>query len=102
MLSEPEPIMPTLADDWLALKDAVERFERAWRHVPRADIEDYLPFGDRLRYRVLIELVHIDLELRLKAGEAARVEEYLAHYPQLTNDRAVTLELIAVEHEFRR
>ena len=61
-----------------------------------------LPIGDPLRSRVLIELVHIDLELRLKAGEAARVEEYLARYPELADDRAVALGLIAAEHELRR
>src|SRR5262249_23561520 len=44
----------------------------------------------------------IDLELRLKAGEAARVEEYLARYPELAGDRAATLGLIAAEHELRR
>jgi predicted ATPase len=51
---------------------------------------------------VLIELVHIELELRLKAGEAARVEEYLARYPELTRDQDVLLELIVAEHNLRR
>src|SRR5262249_46384265 len=50
----------------------------------------------------LIELVHIDLELRLKAGEPAHVEEYLARYPELASDRAGMIELIAAEHELRR
>ena len=102
MLPGPEPVHSPLAEDWLALKDAVKRFEHAWRQGPRPAIDDYLPTGDPLRSRVLIELVHIDLELRLKAGEAARVEEYLARYPELADDRAVTLELIAAEHELRR
>src|SRR5262249_18462268 len=97
MLPGPEP-----AADWSALKDAVRRFEQAWRQEPRPRIDDYLPTGDPLRPRVLIELVHIDLELRLKAGEAARVEDYLARYPELAGDRAVTLALIAAEHELRR
>jgi WD40 repeat protein len=86
----------------LALKDAVRRFEHAWRQAPRLGIDDYLPAGGPLRSRVLIELVHIDLELRLKAGELARVEEYLARYPELTDDPAVTLDLIAAEYELRR
>src|SRR5205807_2895889 len=51
---------------------------------------------------LLIELVHIDLELRLKAGEAARAEEYLARYPELAGDRAAAVELIAAEHGLRR
>ena len=60
-------------DDWLALKDAVRRFKDGWRQGPRPALDDYLPTGDPLRRRVLIDLVHIDLELRLKEGEAARV-----------------------------
>lgn len=90
------------AEDWLALKDAVKRFEGAWRQALRPRIDDYLPSGAPLRSRVLIELVHIDLELRLKAGESVRVEKYLARYPELSGERAVALELIAAEHELRR
>src|SRR4029077_3339765 len=89
------------AADWLALKGAVRRFEEAWRQGPRPVIDDYLPADRPLRSRVLLELVHIDLELRLKAGEAARVEEYLARYPELAGDRAVPLGLIAAEYELR-
>jgi predicted ATPase len=102
MLPVPEPVPSPVADDWSALKDAVKCFEHAWRQVPRPGIDDYLPTSGPLRSRVLIELVHIELELRLKAGDTARVEEYLARYPELTGDQAVALELIAAEHEFRR
>src|SRR5262252_1550986 len=98
----PAPVSSPLAEDWLALKDAVKRFEQAWRQAPRPAIDDYLPIGEPFRSRVLIELVHIDLELRLKAGEPARVEDYLARYPELTGDPAVSLELIAAEYELRR
>src|SRR5205809_1139123 len=102
MLPGAEPVPLPLAQDWSALKDAVKRFEHAWRQGPQPAIDDYLPTEDPLRARVLIELVHIDLELRLKAGEAAWVEEYLARYPELIDDRAAILELIAAEHELRR
>jgi adenylate cyclase len=102
MLPRPEAAHSPLAEDWLALKDAVRRFETAWRQGPRPAIDDYLSTGEPLRSRELIELVHIDLELRLKAGEAARVEEYLVRYPELAGVRAVTIELIAAEHELRR
>jgi len=102
MLSETEHIPAPPAEHWLVLKDAVKRFEHAWRQGPRPAIDDFLPSDIPLRSRLLIELVHIDLELRLKAGEDARVEEYLTRYPELADDRAVTLELIAAEHELRR
>src|SRR3954449_7508780 len=102
MLPTLEPVPLPLAEDWLALKDAVKRFEQAWRQGQRPAIDDFLPASDLLRVRVLIELVHIDLELRLKAGEAVCVEEYLARYPKLTDDRDATLALIVAEHELRR
>jgi serine/threonine protein kinase/predicted ATPase len=102
MLPRPDLDPPSVAEDWLALKDAVKRFEQAWCQPSRPRIDEYLPSGNPLRRRILIELVHIDLELRLKAGEHARVEEYLARYPELINDRVVALALISAEHELRR
>src|SRR5262249_49310374 len=98
----PEPTLPQPAEDWSALKDAVRRFEDAWRQGPRPAIDDYLPPDDRWRCPVLIELVHLDLELRLKAGEAARAEEYLARYPELAGDRRAAVELIAPKAGRRR
>src|SRR5262245_4997364 len=98
----PETVLWPLRADWLALRAAVKRFEDAWRQGPRPVLDDFLPAGGPPRARALIELVHIEMELRLKAGEAARVEEYLARYPELAGDRAVTFELIAAEHELRR
>jgi predicted ATPase len=102
MLPATEPFPSPLSEDWQALKDAVKRFEDAWRQAPGPGIDNYLPAGAPLRSHVLIELVHIDLELRLKAGEAARVEEYLARYAELAVDRTVALGLIAAEYELRR
>src|SRR5262245_15891226 len=102
MLSGPKPAHAPPSADQSALEDVALRFENAWRQGPRPPIDDYLPADVPLRSRVLIELVHIDLELRLKAGEAARVEDYLARYQELAGDRAVFLELIAAEYDLRR
>ena len=52
----------------------------------RGLLEDYLPAGDGLRRTVLLELVHADLEYRLKDGEPARVEEYMDRFPELKSD----------------
>jgi eukaryotic-like serine/threonine-protein kinase len=82
-------------------EDVIRRFEDAWRGRARPEILAYLPTVAG-RTRLLTELVHVDLEYRLRAGESARVEEYLARYPELNDDRAVMLGLIAAEHEFRR
>jgi WD40 repeat protein len=54
------------------------------------------------RRAALVHLVHIDLERRLKAGEAARVEDYLERYPELAHDPAVMLDLVAAEYRQRR
>lgn len=94
--------MPHRDDDWPALEDAIKRFVSAWRQGPRPAINNYLPADGELRYPLLIELVHTDLELRLKAGEAARVEEYLACYPELAGDTPAAVELIVAERELRR
>lgn len=92
----------TLSDRiWNESEDVIRRFEDAWRGPSRPEIEAFLPAGAG-RTGLLTELVHVDLEYRLRAGESARVEEYLALYPELTDDRAVVLELIAAEHDFRR
>src|SRR5262249_55029544 len=61
-----------------------------------------LPAEPGLRSAVLVELVQTDLEYRLKAGEPARVEEYLRHYSELAGDRGVVLGLLAAEYELRR
>ena len=55
-----------------------------------------------MRRAVLVELVHTDLEYRLKEGEPARVEEYLVRFPELKSDPEAELELITAELELRR
>src|SRR3954465_2608732 len=82
-------------------EDVIRRFEDSWQRRERPEIITYLPTGAG-RTRLLTELIHVDLEYRLRAGESARVEEYLARFQELTADRVVMLELIAAEHEFRR
>src|SRR4051812_25733963 len=86
---------------WAAFEDVIRRFEDAWHGHARPEIVAYLPTGSG-HTRLLTELIHVDLEYRLRAGEAARVEDYLARYPELADDRAVALGLIAAEFELRR
>jgi serine/threonine protein kinase len=92
---------PATTGDWAALEEAIGCFVDAWRDGPRPVIDHYLMTSGRLRQALLIELVHTELELRLKAGESVRVEEHLRRYPELVDDRAV-VELIAAEFELRR
>lgn len=89
-------------DDWLKRQRVLRRFETAWHGQPRPIIEDYLPTDSDERGPVLVELVHTDLEYRLKAGEPARVEEYLKRYPELAAERDALLDLILAEVDLRR
>jgi serine/threonine-protein kinase len=84
------------------MEAVIKRFEQAWRRGLRPAIEDYLPDEEAMRQVVLVELVHTELELRLKSEEAARVEEYLARYPELACDRATVVGLLAAEYGLRQ
>jgi formylglycine-generating enzyme required for sulfatase activity len=95
------PDLPTEA--WTRLEQVLERFEDAWKRGERPALDEYLCGATPAERRaLLIELAQEELEFRLKAGEAARVEEYLRRYPELTGDRRVVLDLIAAEHAQRR
>jgi serine/threonine protein kinase/tetratricopeptide (TPR) repeat protein len=102
MSTGPESVRPTAGKDWSPPEGAIKRFVSAWRQRVRPAIDDYVPADKALRYPSLIELVHTELELRLKDGEAARVEEYLIRYPELASDSGAVLDLIGTEYELRR
>jgi WD40 repeat protein/tRNA A-37 threonylcarbamoyl transferase component Bud32 len=77
-----------------------EAFQTALNRGQRPPLEDFLPVGYAAAM-VLVELVHVELEFRLKKGEAARVEEYLARYPQLADDPAIVADLAVMEYMLR-
>jgi serine/threonine-protein kinase len=100
-MSGDAPDMPTEA--WGRLEQILERFEDAWRRGRRPNLDEYLgAVAPDERRALLIELVQEDLEFRLKAGEPARVEDYLRRYPELAGNREAVLDLVAAEHEQRR
>jgi WD40 repeat protein/serine/threonine protein kinase len=89
-------------EQWIRLERATERFERARRGGESPAIEECLPPDQEIRVAVLIELVHAELELRLRAGEPARVEEYLRRFPELGEDEAIARDLVVSELALRR
>jgi eukaryotic-like serine/threonine-protein kinase len=96
-------VLPTNASDRIArVAEVVDRFEGQWRCGPSPAIESFLPATEPERRQVLVELVHVELELRLKAGEPVRLEDYLTRFPELTQDRGVLLALVAAEFGLRR
>src|SRR5579883_190955 len=70
---------------WTQIERLVEEFEQAWQGGQRPSIDDYLRGGSD-RPTLLRQLIQSELECRLKAGEAARVEEYLTRYPELAQE----------------
>jgi tetratricopeptide (TPR) repeat protein len=100
MATADEPILEVASAVWAEGERLIGRFEAAWRQGPPPRLKDYLPADGPLRPLVLLELVHTDLEFRLRAGEPARVEEYLARFPDLQHSAGLP-GLIAAEYRLR-
>ncbi len=104
----PDPLVlkGSLADlpleAWSRLERLLGEFEEAWQHGGRPDLDEYLAAADAERRVLLVELVQADLAYRLRAGESARVDDYLRRYPELRADEAAVLTLIAGEYALRR
>src|SRR6516162_7777390 len=96
-----EHLGPADTEDWSALENIIKRFVMAWRQGDRPSIDDALRAGAG-QHVLLVELVHTELELRLKAGEPARAEEYLTRYPALADDGPAAVDLIGTEYDLRR
>src|SRR5262245_53394577 len=80
----------------------LERFEEACFRGERPRLDDYLPPEGADRRHTLVELIRIEMEMRLKTGEGARVESYLERFPELARDTAALLDLLAWEYQLRR
>jgi eukaryotic-like serine/threonine-protein kinase len=85
-----------------SFEGAIRRFEEAWQGQTRPVLESYLPTPHPGNTRLLFELVHVDLEFRLRNGEPVRVEHYVERFPALAQDRANLVDLIAAEYALRR
>ena len=84
-----------------SLDARIKRFEAAWIFGSPPAIDEFLPADSVARQELLVELAHIDLEMRLKRGEAARVETYLVRFPTLADDSNVVVEMLAEEFRLR-
>ncbi|MBY0460771.1 MAG: hypothetical protein K2V38_25915, partial [Gemmataceae bacterium] len=80
-------------------ESAIRRFEDHWRRAGRPDIDAFLS-GPSAPSRLLSELVHIDLEFRLRAGDPARVEDYADRFPTLGEPGGL-VELLVAEFALR-
>ena len=82
----------------------IARFEAAWLGGNRPNLvlalESCLPQDRSL---LLWELIHADLEFRLKAGEETSTEDYLRQFPELAQEESNAIqELIETEVRLRR
>jgi hypothetical protein len=82
------------------IEQALTQLEGAWKLGERPSLTPFLP-NDSHRNAVLVELVCAELELRLQAGEPARVEDYLKRYPSLSENLPAVLDLISWEFQLR-
>lgn len=88
--------------DWAERERVIRRFEASWRQGARPAIEDFLPEGLACCTELLIELVHADLEFRIKSGSPVPVEDYLRRFPVLQAHQHALPELILAECQHRR
>src|ERR1700693_4999978 len=83
------PLRGLPSEQWGQLEQILKDFEAAWQRGERPVLDDYLhraPTGGSLG---LIELAHVDLEYRLKAGDPAPlVEGYFARSPAWAEPKA--------------
>ena len=72
MLSGKSPADHLPSADWEQLEAIVAHFEEAWQSGSQPRLADYLPSEDDQCLAVLVELIHSDMEFRLKAGTPTR------------------------------
>ncbi len=101
----------TATNQWLAqlseqdaadLERIITRFEDAWHQGQVPVIAACLTQEPIKRLALLIELIHADLYYRWRNGESIGVESYLERFPELSQDRAAVVGLIAAEFSFRQ
>ena len=82
--------------------ELIDQFEASWQSDSARDVAKFVRSLEvNVPANVLAELVHIDLECRLKRGEEIRVEKYFEQFPELTSDSEISMALIAAEFKLR-
>jgi predicted Ser/Thr protein kinase len=91
----------TADEQALEIDRVADAFERAWQGESPPAIDDFLGSDRVNQQQLLVELVQIDLEQRLRRGQAAHVEQYLVRYPQLASSVPCVLSLASLEYRLR-
>ncbi len=87
--------------DWQQQEKVIAQFEALLQQGDSPQIEKFLSKEGIDRSTLLVELVHVELEHHLKAGEPVRVEEYLKRFPELAENHDSFQELITAEYLLR-
>ncbi len=98
--SKPERV-DLLSANWPRCEERIKEFEQAWQRGETPRLEDFLAGEVAERRALLVELVHADLEFRLKSGSPVEIETYLAAYPELAADPAVNRDLAVADYQLR-
>jgi pSer/pThr/pTyr-binding forkhead associated (FHA) protein len=79
------------------------RFEQEWLAGRGPRMEDFLSAASSAaRASLMRELVLLDMEMRLEAGDPVRVEDYLKRFPELKSEPKWIANFLVAECTFRR
>ena len=88
---------------WNVVAERLEAFIAAWESGSEPALAPFLPEASpTLRRLVLVELVKVDLDFRIRSGRAARVEDYLADHPEIADAAGPPVELVCEEYHLRK
>ena len=102
MLSEKTSASKLDSIAWEEVQEIVRTFRHAFDQGRRPALEAFLPKAGANRSAALVELVHEEMEVRIKAGESVQLGSYLERFGELAADPIAVGELAAAESEFRR
>jgi len=95
-----EKVNSLTAEQQAQLEQIVAKFELAWFRGERPALETFLPSDPTCRKVALLELIHVDIEFRSKAGEVTQPQAYLSRFPELRADLQAVQSIIATVGKF--
>ncbi|MCE9530429.1 MAG: protein kinase [Planctomycetes bacterium] len=88
--------------DWKLLEERADRFAEALKKGMAADWQTFLQdLSPEMRTAVLREMVKIDLDHRVMAGQKPLLEEYIARFPEIGDASSLPVDLICEEFRIR-
>ena len=84
-------------DDVDRIESILEAFESDWTAATRPKIAAYLPLEVDLRLPALVELVHTDQEMAIRACQPLSISYYLQEFPEISDAPEIICGLIASE-----